>query len=399
MKAPESSTHVPALDGVRGVAILLVLAMHMVRSGDSAGLATPVLWMAKGGWMGVDVFFTLSGFLITGILLETRGARGYWWSFYARRALRIWPLYLLVIGALACVATWAPQLAPKDAADFHRVAPWIWTQTVNLRSALGNNTSGWPYGVGIYWSLGVEEQFYLVWPLVIAVLAPRRLALGCCVLAVGSFILRLVLANLGMRPGAVYVFPVTHLEGLALGSALAATVRDPRAATWVRRQVAGLAAHPWRIAGLAAVLLAAVPKLAQGVAARGQVAREPVAWAIELTGFPLASLVTAIVIAGVVTAPVSPLARALAAPWLRWVGKVSYGIYVLHVPALVFVPILWPWLPDAAYGVAVLAVTFALAWVSWKWWEGPWLRLKRYVPRPVPHPTARPAEPAARRAS
>lgn len=375
-----TARHVPALDGVRGVAILLVLAMHSLAQLHAVGWMAPAVALSRAGWVGVDLFFVLSGYLITGILLETRGAAGYFRSFYARRWLRIWPLYLLALTALTAVSWWAPGLWRADAAWFLREAPWFWSHTVNLRSALWGGIAVNPYGAGTYWSLGVEEQFYLVWPFVVAWIAPRRLAKVCLLLAVGSAVTRTLLLATGTARGVTYTFPLTHLDGLALGSALAAAVRVGLLPAWLRRWGAWLADAP-RLVLTYVLMVTGFTFIAQaGHAGAGQT-----------IGLAVGSCWGALVLAAIVTAHAdTPLARALSAPWLVWIGVRSYGLYVIHHPVLFctgrILQAAWPAVPAAfAYGTGV-AVSFALAWASWRWWETPWLSLKRYVPRPAPAP-------------
>jgi peptidoglycan/LPS O-acetylase OafA/YrhL len=164
-----SGDRIDTLDGVRGLAILAVLVDH------SAFWITPTTFVDRAvqavtgsGWAGVDLFFVLSGFLITGILLDAKGGQHYFRSFYARRVLRIFPIYYLTI-ALALAASFIPAIVhrfPDAAAEIHHVLPWYWTYTTNYLISL----HGWaaaPMRTAHLWSLAVEEQFYLVFPLLL----------------------------------------------------------------------------------------------------------------------------------------------------------------------------------------------------------------------------------------
>ena len=147
----------PQLDGIRGIAILLVL-VHNTNPSASLHIAA----ISTYGWMGVDLFFALSGFLITGILLDTKQSDGYFRNFYARRCLRIWPLYYSLLIFMFVIV---PHARPAEAhAIFERSAPW-WAYPFFLQNflvAIPQQAAG---ALGVTWSLAIEEQFYLVWPL------------------------------------------------------------------------------------------------------------------------------------------------------------------------------------------------------------------------------------------
>lgn len=387
--------HVPALDGVRGLAILLVMARHLTNDIpiEPGPFALPRV-LAALGWIGVDVFFALSGFLITGRLLASRGAPGYARRFYLRRALRIWPLYLLTLAALSVVAYGFPELAPTDAASFRRFAPWYWTHTANWRIALdGQWLSG--YRAHHLWSLALEEQFYLVWPLVVAAVAPPRLARTALALAGAGIVLRVALVLAGAPPVSVYVLPVTRLDALALGAVLATVAAGHAPPALARLTEAVRAWRPRR------VVLGVT--LAVGVLLLWTPTGAPYSRALQLAGFPLVAILAAGLVARA-TRPAPP--RWLLAPWLRGLGIVSYGVYMVHELAHYAATRALPtWHPLARLPL-VVAVSIAVAYASWQWWESPWLALKRRVPlpHPAPPPVAdapteahRPASPAAPR--
>src|SRR5262245_10664845 len=168
LSASKIASHIPALDGIRGIAILLVLLFHFGQYGH--GLPYPAVFVDKLfhricqiGWVGVDLFFVLSGFLITGILYDSKGRNHYFRNFYVRRCLRILPLYYFSLILFLIVL---PKLFPLHTGfrSLRQDSFWYWTYLSNVRVAY----RGWDsFGVlDHFWSLAVEEQFYLLWPIV-----------------------------------------------------------------------------------------------------------------------------------------------------------------------------------------------------------------------------------------
>lgn len=215
---------IPALDGVRGLAVLLVLLSHFLLKDFWANEKHFVL--AQAGWLGVDLFFVLSGFLITGILLESRHSKNYWSSFYKRRVLRIFPLYFFVV-----TVTWLTVIFIEKAPDRLRGYDsfvWFFTFTPNIAMSLKND---WLYHSHVFnlnhlWSLAVEEQFYLLWPFIVRYTPIRWLAVLCVGLLVIATPLRfLVAGEQGVNSVASYVLPFTRMDGLAAGSFLAVFFR------------------------------------------------------------------------------------------------------------------------------------------------------------------------------
>lgn len=174
-----SGKHVPSLDGVHGVAILLVIWFHLVQMFPEfhAMLGPLVVRTATLGQTGVDLFFVLSGFLITGILLDTRQHPHYFRNFFARRTLRIFPLYFV---ALAILLQFDRQWVTELPARLEASQLWMWTYLSNIPPSYGPTSVRFVH----FWSLAVEEQFYLVWPLVVWFAGHRYIRHVClaCVL-------------------------------------------------------------------------------------------------------------------------------------------------------------------------------------------------------------------------
>ncbi len=215
----------PPLDGLRGIAIVLVLLSHFSYELPYWRLVQSVI---KFGWAGVDLFFVLSGFLITGILLDSRESPNYFRSFYMRRVLRICPVYYVSLIIILIVLPALNALHRGPLSEALMFAAYLQTWHV------GN----YRFPSGHYWSLGVEEQFYFAWPLVVYYLTPRRalrIAIGGAALAV---VLRLVLHALHVHHEFIYHNTLARMDALLVGAITAFLLRD-KAMTQVMRRCAG----------------------------------------------------------------------------------------------------------------------------------------------------------------
>src|SRR5580658_11271084 len=206
---------IPQLDAIRGVAILVVM-MHNI------SLKYPALHSQQvfsNGWMGVDLFFVLSGFLITGILVDTNRSGGFFKNFYVRRCLRIWPLYYSLLFFMFVIVRFLSQ--SEFQAVVQTSSPW-WAFPLFLQNFLlpiSTNAAG---PLGVTWSLAIEEQFYLVWPLVVrfcSLTQLRRVAIAeICISPALRFYLSLHHVNL-------YTNVFCRLDGLMAGALLALLIR------------------------------------------------------------------------------------------------------------------------------------------------------------------------------
>lgn len=363
----------PTLDGLRAIAILLVVPhnLDLIATFDGAQLVVAAL---HRGWIGVQLFFVLSGFLITGILLDARDAPDYYRSFFVRRALRIFPLYyatLLVLFVLLPALGLVPASFKCDA----MVELSYWTYFSNWYGPFHQG----PDPVSHFWSLALEEQFYLLWPFVIHRRSAGWVMRLCLAIAAASLLLRVVMLLAGTPAQAIYQFLVTRMDALALGGAAAAAFRVPSAASWTldhRRFLLG------------ASLLSLV---AGAVLSRGYNFTHPVTLSLGFTflavGFAL--LVAAGVAADLLGAAGWP--AALRWSFLRRVAKYSYAMYVLSVPLhfLVGKPVLSALglaagnsiLVDLAYIIVGTALSFLAAAASFHLLEVHFLNLKdRFAP-------------------
>lgn len=375
-----SARHIPALDGVRGLAVLMVLCYDCLKiptGGSIISLLSRKL--ASVGWVGVDLFFVLSGFLITGILLDTVGRQGYWKSFLLRRSLRIFPLYYFT---LLLVFVLAPLLARvldwgRLGELLHAVREDQFWYVIYAQNWLFAWRGTWPDErvLNHFWSLAVEEQFYLFWPLVIVFLRGRRLAvfcLGLCLLAVS---LRLTLWQAGWPPVVPFVMTICRLDSLCAGALLAVGIRSD---AWRTRWLPWAA---WCCLGSVLLLFALdVP---------WNILRSET-WASGTLGHACLAFSFAALIAMLLTLPERHLvSRGFSQPGLILLGKYSYAIYVFH--RMIYYGVLewsglWQWLPIAwqPWGIflATLLLSLLAARVSWLLIEGPCLALKKYAPRP-----------------
>jgi peptidoglycan/LPS O-acetylase OafA/YrhL len=363
-------SHLPALDGVRGIAILLVVGMHF---GVGAGVPDPWRRFLYVGWCGVDLFFVLSGFLITSILLDSRVRPRYFVNFYGRRVLRIMPLYFgaVVLGVLVLPSVWPGWSA--HLASSRSDSWWLWTYTANVGLSLGLVQSFGAFGH--FWTLAIEEQFYLVWPLLVKMLSTRRLMVLCSTLTVTGLVLRWVWMGYIEDWGGAYRFTLTRLDALAVGASVAVFVRSSspreRGRVWARGI---LVVSGGLLLGLFLLIDPFYPSHAIVVT-------------IGHTLLAAAFGALVLLVVGQSDQPDHLLHRWLEAGWLRSWGRYSYGIYVLHYPLLL---VLLP--PYAAWDAAGLpawhalravlflvgggTLAFVTGWLSYLLFERHFLRLK-----------------------
>ncbi len=311
------------------------------------------------GWLGVDLFFILSGFLITGILSDSRREPSFFKNFYGRRALRILPLYFVCIAIMyACYGGSYFLVAALFAANF---AP-----------AFGVST---PHGPGVFWSLSIEEHFYFVWPVAVRLLERRALLVLAIAIVVGSPILRWFAVTSGVSSMGVYQYSQYRFDGLALGACLAIWARSSYAN---RRGAAILVATL-----LATITVATLGTLHLGVLESGT----PMGVALRSTQaqFLFASaVVVALTLRG------SMLTAPLRSGFARFSAGLSYCIYLIHLS----IGDLYYWslgrlgveeLPMfgavgalAVRSAVIIGVTLALAMLSQKYLEAPFMKLRKH---------------------
>lgn len=362
----------PALDGIRALAIVMVFALHYgggTHGGSVLGLINQI---RLRGWIGVDLFFTLSGFLITGILYDTRTDSHYFKRFFARRSVRIFPIFYLVFSIFLILT---PILHYQWRTGHLLFLLYLGNLSLAADPSLEIIRSfthpAWSAHLVHFWSLCVEEQFYLIWPVVVWLVRDRikliRIASGLSVLA------------LVLRIGMVMTVPTPHLEpwmvhqlpfrmdSLFLGAILALALRGPNSDAWQRLCKWSFLASTIAFIGLSIAL----PQLTAP-------------W-LNTVGFSLLALASAGLI-GATLRPASPAFRFFNLKPLRILGKYSYGFYVYHV--------LWAgaWaafvgyltqrshssvLANATSDLLNFAVSFLVAKISYDYFEVRFLRFKK----------------------
>ena len=367
------------LDGLRGVAILLVLLFHFVsldtaRAPHLVAIANEYL---QYGATGVNLFFVLSGFLITGILIDTKSNCHYFRNFYARRFLRIVPLYYgYLIGALVVGRAFSFYNSPTLRLEAHHQL-FLWTYTSNLFEAFqGKYFQVFRH----FWSLAVEEQFYLFWPLLVFVL-PRRALTWLCI---GGVLLgpltRLVLrltSGVNFTEEQLALTPC-HVDALSLGALVAIGLRSQR--IWPSLVRCARVTFPMCFAAVCIlIMISGAPDPSHNFAAQ---------LSINSTINVCAASVLVLAVAASET---SIVGNWLSARPLVFMGKYSYGLYVLHPTVLRIVEkFVTPRslatglhsyvLAGGLYVSLLFLLSIAAAYVSWHGYEVHFLKLKRYFP-------------------
>ena len=376
LPAPENRRFYPALDGLRALAVLMVFAGHYLNRAPLVG------W----GFTGVNIFFVLSGFLITGILYDTRDTAHRFRNFYVRRMLRIFPLYyavLLLAFLLYPVFRWVYHpvwwLWPLYLTNFARIfyaqdalrLPYV------VDHLLSSQSFQPPFALyfGHFWSLAIEEQFYLVWPLVVFLVRDRVRLRNLCLLSLpvcclGRILCVLYLPHVLLAAGFLDRFTPFRVDSLLLGGFLALSLRGPEAI-----RVARLA-RPMMIALFAAFVLMEAWYLAT---THRLYALYTGTWLVTI-GFNLIDLFAASLLLRTIE-PGTKSYRLLSHRRLRQLGQISYGFYIFHeLPHIAYdylgKHIMGKHLIGTCTALIALASTIAISYLSFRYFETPFLRLK-----------------------
>jgi peptidoglycan/LPS O-acetylase OafA/YrhL len=359
--------HIPQLDAVRGLAILAV-TLYRFRGDDVSSDFFTQLWLRTFavGTRGVDLFFVLSGFLITGILDDCKGKQRYFTNFYARRTLRIFPLYY---GVLFTMFVFFPMLGVAIANVFPEACErngWLWSYMTNLRIAYEGQ---WCFGAfNHFWSLAVEEQFYLFWPLIIFYCS-RKIAIRISfALIFTAAIARVAWVIQTRNYAAAEAVTLFRMDALVCGALLALAYRENSGLERFRRLAA------------LALLTCLVLLLSAGVM------RQKFATSVDTL---FAVFFSSLLVLVLTVSPQSLSGRLWQSRLLTWLGKYSYGMYVFQN---LLIPFVSPWIAIAsfaeatgssfggrvAYMITMFAITSLVALLSWHFYEKHWLALKTH---------------------
>jgi peptidoglycan/LPS O-acetylase OafA/YrhL len=362
----------PPLDGLRGLAILMVLLFHFGLSLNRNNiLQHAAKLVGEVGWTGVDLFFVLSGFLITGILLDSRNAENFFSSFYFRRVLRIFPVYYF---SLLLLFFLLPILMPGygDVSPPARERIWYFAYAQNWIGVLVDGDR--QRMMGHYWSLGIEEQFYIIWPWIVYKSTTRRIFQISIGASVASLLLRFALLALHVSPEIIYRNTFTRMDALLIGAACTCLLRDPACVEKLRRYARWMWIAPF-------VTLEAVREITRPFAYQAP--------GVQGLGFTVIALSYAALLVSLIltTGSRSIPQRFFCSKFMRTFGKYSYGAYIWHQLVRVLVvgleeSTLHKELPALLNIPVMIAATLVFSMASYAIVEHPFLALKgHFKPR------------------
>jgi peptidoglycan/LPS O-acetylase OafA/YrhL len=371
MAANLTKQRIPELDGLRGLAILLVLVFHYItQEGVQPAGSVPALLqrIVIMGWTGVDLFFVLSGFLIGGILMDVRDSRSYFKTFYFRRFFRIVPIYYLwivtyiaVVGLAGGMLTRLSNSGVRPPLDLGIASHFLFLQNI-VPVALFGIAGAW---FGHLWSLAVEEQFYLVAPVVVRFTPPRALKWILAAVIVSVPLLRIFLLQVvRMDASAVTTLVFSRADALAIGMLAAALTRGESPVFSVASNLGKL--H-WLLAALAL-----------GVAALWVYAPQSGTFGMQSIGYTWMAAFYVVILLLAVGNQQGLIARVFRTWWLRELGVVSYCVYIIHIVVNVVLHAVVlhkapriSTLKSAVLTVIAAFVTYAVAKASWMLFEAP----------------------------
>jgi peptidoglycan/LPS O-acetylase OafA/YrhL len=364
------------LDGLRGIAVIVVMALHIFKRATEFTEHPVLLAITKFteiGWVGVDIFFALSGFLITSILLRAKQEEHYFRNFYVRRVLRIFPLYYF---AIVLVLLFAPKLESEFTSQLNVALPVLVLYQQNW-AVLFRGFHLTRY-LGITWSLAIEEQFYFIWPFVVFSLNRERLIKAGIGYIIVSFVTRIFAVffwgNLGDVSRFFFYASFARFEEIIFGALLAVFLTGDGAREQVRHY-----SFPLFVVSFLTFLTLCYLVLPNSP--HPEYANIP----LTVGGYTTAALFATALIGVFVTHPPKDILRRLFRnPVLVFFGKYSYSMYIFHISAaLILLDVYWHtglrgWKPYILYIVTTYAVTVLIALLTWNLLEKHMLGLKKY---------------------
>ncbi len=370
-------THLTELDGLRGLAVVAVMCYHFVHLPEVSNNKWDLKFnnILLSGWIGVDLFFVLSGFLITRILLSSKIKTGYFSSFYIKRFLRIFPLYYLYLLLCFCIILpyshthlTGTEQVKVTVAQHSEI--WFWLYLSNIKQMINGVFFG--AGMGHLWSLAIEEQFYIIWPLVIYFFSSRVIKSVSISIFFGAMLLRISLALYNVDPQLIYVFTLTRIDALALGTLVATLAMDNYDFSYGRIR------FTLAISAILSVLLLYF------FGPRAE--HHPVMYTIGLSVFGVCFALTLILLQSKFPFPGRFLFTNRA---LVFFGKYSYALYIFHplvrqvllkffgYPRVVFGSQV-PW--EMMFIIIGIGISLLVALLSWHLYEKWFLKLKTRIP-------------------
>ncbi len=360
---------ITSLDGLRGLAIFMVFLRHTILLPEQG--YDRLKAAVDFGHLGVDLFFVLSGFLITGILFGSKNRSHYFRNFYARRSLRIFPLYYFYLTLYYVAAVhfkwinFGEAKAAKAAADLH----WAWFYGTNIEIA--RTGSFITASLNQFWTLAIEEHFYLVWPLLVFFLNRRSILLATLLISVGSLLLRTFMDIYGVSGFTVLTFTLCRVDSFAIGGAFSILLTMSE---W-RRKLAVWTGPGTLLFGILVLLSFFSGNL----------------MLFSSIGYTLTSFFFAFAIGYLVLHKDTFPALFFSRNWPRKLGKYSYALYIFHFPILIFVDRKLPLarltadthsvLLASALIVGLVAIlSLGVAMLSWHLYEKRFIALKRFFP-------------------
>ena len=365
--------HIKVLDGIRGLAIIFVMLYHFSipyqQHYHLSGIDFLFAKVLQMGWLGVDLFFVMSGFLITNILLNTKSKPNYYKNFYIRRILRIFPLYYGILIILLLVLPSISNSFDSKTAIMQENSFWFWSYLVNWKVASLGTFSG--FQSGYMWSLAVEEQFYIIWPFVVHAFRKNLIKASLTILLL-SFMLKLWLLLEGATGTTIYTMTITHLDGLLLGSIFGSLYFQKRITPDLIRKIGYCSVVSLIGCGIIMIVTGAF------------IFYSPLVGSIGVT---LTSVIFTYILLKAVRNEVHT--GILANPLVIKCGQLCYGLYLLHQPIGVVISeniisstsfqLGGSFIPAVILNAGICFIaSVVIAAISYKFFELPLLNLKKH---------------------